>query len=89
MAVLPPDGDLQHEMQIIEPDRDRHLDAADDRGRHLVDLDLETRDLQRARLHVIWLVMPGTQVNRLRRLVCGAGHPRLPYALPIQDVDGH
>ena len=45
MAVLPAERDLQHEMKIVETDRDRHFDAADHRRRHLVDLDAQTRDL--------------------------------------------
>jgi hypothetical protein len=84
MAVLPPDSDLQHEVQIIKPDGDRHLDAADHRRRHLVDLDAQARDLGHAHRPVIGLVMPG---SRPRRLVCGAGHPRPPYALHIHYVD--
>jgi hypothetical protein len=34
-------------MQIVEPDIERHLDATDDGGRHLVDLDSQPRDLLR------------------------------------------
>ena len=49
MAVLPADGDLQHEMQIVEADVDRHLDAARDARRHVVDFDGKPRDLVRCR----------------------------------------
>lgn len=47
MAVLPADRDLKHEVQIVEPDIERHLDTADDGWRHLVDLDAQPRDLFR------------------------------------------
>src|SRR5262245_1946087 len=45
MTVLPADGDLQHEMQIVEPDRQRNLDAADDRRHDLVDGDVQPRNV--------------------------------------------
>jgi hypothetical protein len=48
MAVLPADGDLQHEMQVVEPDREWHLDPADDRRRHLVDHDAQPGYLDHA-----------------------------------------
>ena len=62
MAVLPADGDLQHEMQVVEPDRDRHLDAADHRRRHLVDLDPQQRDVGHVRGHVGAPIMPKRRI---------------------------
>src|SRR6266536_4060699 len=78
MAVLPTDRDLEHEMQVVEPDGDGHLDAADHRWRHLVDLDLEPRDVGHAR-HV---GLARHARHAVKQLVCGAEHPRLPYAQP-------
>src|SRR5262249_28570063 len=69
MAVLPADRDLQHEVQVIEPDHDRYFDATKHRWRHLVDRDLETRDVGHASGHGERLVTPGTQ-------------PSLPGACP-------
>src|SRR6202044_3939505 len=44
MAVLPADGDLQHEMQVVETDIGRHLDDAQHTRRHVVDLDTQPCD---------------------------------------------
>ena len=49
MAVLPADGDLQHEMQIVEPNVDRNLDDTHDPRHDVIDLDGKTRDLARRR----------------------------------------
>src|SRR5262245_54136533 len=45
MAVLPADRDLQHEVQIVKPDRERHLDLPDHRRVDLVDRDPKAGDV--------------------------------------------
>ncbi len=44
VAVLPADGDLQDEVQIVEADIGRHVEAAANARRHVVDLDGKPRD---------------------------------------------
>jgi hypothetical protein len=45
VTVLPADSDLEDEMEIIEPDRDRHLDVPQDRRLDVIERDLEAGDV--------------------------------------------
>jgi hypothetical protein len=49
VAVLPPDDDLQDEVQIVEADIDRNFEATANARRHVVDLDGEPRDFASSR----------------------------------------
>lgn len=44
MAVGPAHGSLQHEVQTIQADRQRHLDVAHDSGFDMVELDPKVGD---------------------------------------------